>query len=77
MDDTYERLVPLISIATGMESDEITAASDFKRDLLLDSLDAVEFAMELEFELGIKIEREDMAKIATVGDLISYIDNKQ
>ena len=77
MDDTYERLVPLISIATGMESDEITASSDFKRDLLLDSLDAVEFAMELEFELGIKIEREDMAKIATVGDLISYIDNKQ
>ncbi|MBQ1335093.1 MAG: acyl carrier protein [Clostridia bacterium] len=77
MDDTYDRLLPLISIATGMESDEITPASSFKKDLLLDSLDAVEFAMELEFELGVKIEREDMGSIATVGDLITYIDSKR
>ncbi|MBQ3379132.1 MAG: acyl carrier protein [Clostridia bacterium] len=77
MDDTYDRLLPLISIATGMESDEITPALSFKKDLLLDSLDAIEFAMELEYEMGVKIEREDMSSIVTVGDLIRYIDNKQ
>ena len=76
MDDTYERLMPLISIATGMESDEITPTSEFKKDLSLDSHDAVELAMELENELGVKIEREDMHSLLTVGDLLSYIENR-
>lgn len=76
MDDTYERLLPLISMATGMESTEITSETDFKRDLALESLDAIEFAMQIEYDFGVKLETEDLSSLKTVGDLISYIDNK-
>jgi len=76
MDDTFQQIVPLISITTGLESDEITPASDFKKDLSLDSLDAVELALSLEEEFGIEIDRDDIPSLVTVGDLVSYIESR-
>ena len=39
--DIYERLVPLLSIQTGLESNEITLDTNFKDYLNIDSLDIV------------------------------------
>ena len=44
-------------------------------DLGIDSLDTVELLMELEDKLGISIELDK--KIETVGDLVSFIQNKE
>ena len=46
-------------------------------DLGADSLDTVEWVMELEEEFDISIPDEDAEKIRTVGEAISYIENKQ
>ena len=43
-------------------------------DLEADSLDLVEFLMELEEEFGITIPEEEAEKIKTVGDAIDAIE---
>jgi acyl carrier protein len=45
-------------------------------DLGADSLDVVELVMRFEEEFEIEIPDEDAEKINTVGEAISYIDNK-
>ena len=42
-----------------------------------DSLETVEFIMELEEEFDIKVTDEDAARIRTVGDAIRYIEEKR
>ena len=43
-------------------------------DLKADSLDIVELVMGLEENYGIEIPDEDLPKIKTIGDIISYIE---
>jgi acyl carrier protein len=74
--DVYERLVSLLSIQTGLESNEITPDKNLKDDLNIDSLDIVEFIMDLEEEFDIKIESEDTEHLRTVGDFVALIENK-
>ena len=49
----------------------------FTDDLGADSLDIVELSMALEEEFGVsEMSEEDIAGIATVGDLVNYLQNK-
>lgn len=50
--------------------------SSFKEDLGADSLDVVEFVMELEEEFDIEISDEEAEKISTVGDAVNYIQSQ-
>ena len=56
-----------------MSADEITADTTFE-SLGVDSLDTVEMVMDLEDELGVELELEE--KIATVGELVAFIESK-
>lgn len=76
MDDTFQRLLPIIGLTTGMDPTEITCDTSFGEDLMLDSLSMVEFMSVLESEFGVKIEREDADLVVTVGDLVGYIDSR-
>ena len=57
--------------------DKITEASTFVNDLGADSLDVVEFVMEVEKEFDITIPDEEAAKLNTVGDAVKYIEAHQ
>ena len=46
-------------------------------DLGIDSLAAVELALELENEFDIRIEDEELAKLETVQDVIDIIEAKK
>ena len=46
-------------------------------DLEADSLDLFDLVMALEEEFGTEIPTEDLEKIATVGDIVKYIEDKQ
>jgi acyl carrier protein len=56
--------------------EEVTPTASFVDDLGADSLDVVELVMGFEEEFDIEIPDEDAEKIATVGDAVSYIDDK-
>ena len=60
-----------------LEEDEIKMDSKFVDDFEMDSLDMVEMLIDLEKETGIKIPNEDVKDIATVGELIAYLEEKK
>ena len=73
----FEKLCDLISEQFGVEADTITMETTFTEDLGADSLDIVELSMALEEEFGVsEMSEEDIAGIATVGDLVNYLQSK-
>ncbi|MDG2360276.1 MAG: acyl carrier protein [Planctomycetaceae bacterium] len=73
---TEEKVIDIVSEQLGVEKAEVTRESSFVDDLKADSLDVVELVMEFEDEFGITIPDDDYDKIKTVGDAITYIDEK-
>ncbi len=69
-----EKVKEIVSENLGVDSAQITEASSFKDDLGADSLDLFEMVMALEDEYEIEIPTEDLEQIATVGDVVNYIN---
>ncbi len=72
----FERVSKVIVDRLGVDESEVKLEASFRDDLGADSLDVVELVMELEDEFDMEISDEDAEKIATVGNAISYIENK-
>lgn len=70
-----EKIKEMVADSLGVDACEITEETSFKEDLGADSLDLFELVMALEEEYGVEIPTEDLEKIATVGDVISYIES--
>ena len=69
-----ETIKKLVAENLGVDEADITEASSFKEYLGADSLDLFELVMALEDEYGIEIPTEDLEQIATVGDVMEYIN---
>lgn len=54
----------------------VVSTTRFIEDLNFDSLDCIDFIMEVEDELGIEIDDLDMDKIKTFGDAVAYAIKK-
>ncbi len=76
MADTLERVRKIVIEHLDADPEKVTEKASFIDDLGADSLDNVELVMAFEEEFDIEIPDEDAEKIATVGDAISYIDDK-
>ena len=71
-----EKVIRIVSDQLDTPADEISRPSSFVDDLKADSLDIVELVMALEDEFDIKIPDEDYDRIKTVGDVITYLEEK-
>ena len=69
-----EKVKEIVAESLGEEVDQITETTNFKEDLGADSLDLFEMVMALEEEYDAEIPTEDLEKIATVGDVIAYLN---
>ena len=69
-----EQIKTMIAENLGVNEDAITEGATFKEDLGADSLELFELVMALEDEYGIEIPTEDLEQIATVGDVMEYIN---
>lgn len=69
-----EQIKEMVADNLGVDAAEVIETSSFKDDLGADSLDLFELVMALEDEFGIEIPTEDLEQIATVGDVINYIN---
>ena len=56
------------------DADDVTLETNLKEDLDADSLDVVELSLALEEHFEIEIPDEDMVDIATVKDIVDYIE---
>ena len=69
-----ETIKKLVAENLGVDGADITEESSFKEDLGADSLYLFELVMALEDEYGIEIPTEYLEQIATVGDVMEYIN---
>ena len=72
-----EKVISIVSRQLSVPKEEITRASSFVDDLKADSLDVVELVMEFEDAFEVTIPDEDYEKIKTVGDAITYIEERK
>ncbi|MCK4248731.1 MAG: acyl carrier protein [Candidatus Omnitrophica bacterium] len=74
---TVDEVKAIIVEQLGVKAEEVTPEASFIDDLGADSLDTVELVMALEEKFGVEIPDEDAEKIATVGDAIKYIEERE
>ncbi|MGR3741666.1 acyl carrier protein [Companilactobacillus sp. DQM5] len=76
-EEIMNKIVELVSDRFEVDAEQINANTNFKEDLDADSIDLVEFSLELEDEFGNEISDEDAEDIKTVGQAVEYIKNHQ
>ncbi len=77
MSELFGKVKAIVAEQLSIEDEsQITPEASFINDLQADSLDIVELVMALEEEFDTEIPDEDAEKILTVGDAVSYIENK-
>ena len=69
-----EKMKPIIAEQLNVNEAEIKPETKFKDDLGADSLDLFEMVMAFEEEFEVEIPSEDLEKIATVGDVVKYLE---
>lgn len=60
----------------GVAPDEVAPEASFIDDLGADSLDIVELVMAIEEEFDLEISDDDAERMQTIGDAITYVDEK-
>lgn len=72
--ETADKVIDIVCDKLSASKDRVTMETSFVNDLSADSLDTVEFVMELEEQFDINIPEDDAEKIQTVGDAVAYIE---
>ena len=70
-----QKIKELIAEKLSKKVEDIKIESRLVEDLGADSLDVVELIMAFEDEFGIALPDEDVAKLKTIKDIVTYITN--
>lgn len=72
----FEKIRTILAEQFDAEEDSITMETSLTEDLGADSLDLADVLMAIEDDFDVEIPDEDIEKIKTVGDIVSYIEDK-
>lgn len=72
-----ERIKEIITDELGIDAEQVTESTSFKKDLEVDSLDLFQLVMRLEEEYGIEIPSDELEKMETVGQVMDYINKNK
>lgn len=75
--EIFNKIAELLTEKFGVTRESITTSTNFTQDLNADSIDLVEFVLELEDVFGAEIPDEDAEQLTTVGDAVKYIADHQ
>ena len=76
-EEIFNKIKDMIADNFDVDKDKITEQTNFVNDLDADSIDLVEFILQLEDEFGAEIPDDEAEKIKTIGDAVSYIKAHQ
>ena len=76
-EEIFNKIKDMIADNFDVDKDKITEDTNFINDLDADSIDLVEFILQLEDEFGAEIPDDEAEKIKTIGDAVSYIKAHQ
>jgi acyl carrier protein len=68
-----QKMIELIAEKLGVQKDLIKMNSTFQEDLGADSLDVVEFIMDLEDKFGVTVPDQEAERFKTVADVVDYV----
>ncbi|MCF6160094.1 MAG: acyl carrier protein [Furfurilactobacillus sp.] len=75
--EIFDKISKIIEDRFEVSKDKITNDLNFRTDLDADSIDFVEFIMELEDIFGAEISDDDAEKLTTIGQVVDYIYDHQ
>lgn len=76
-EEIFNKIADMISDRFEVDRDKITNDLNFQNDLDADSIDFVEFVMDLEDTFGSEIPDEEAEKLQTVGEAVEYVKQHQ
>lgn len=72
-----EKIQSLVADGLGVDAEKVVPEASFKDDLGADSLDLFELVMSFEDEFGVSIPSEELEKMVTVQDVMTYIEKNK
>lgn len=76
-EEIFNKIADMIADRFEIDRDKITKDLNFQNDLDADSIDFVEFVMDLEDTFGSEIPDEEAEKLQTVGEAVKYVEEHQ
>jgi acyl carrier protein len=71
-----EQVTDILVEQLGIEPEDVKPAASLEDDLGADSIDAIEITMYFEETFDIEIPDEDVDRVKTVQDIITYIEGR-
>ncbi|MEA2710902.1 MAG: acyl carrier protein [Phycisphaerales bacterium] len=72
-EEIQQKLIEMAAEKAGVPVLEVTPATHFVNDLEFDSLDTVEYAMEVEDHFKLSVPDEEAEKLTTVGAVVDFV----
>jgi acyl carrier protein len=72
-EEIFKQVQQLLTEAFKLEAGAVTPEAHLYRDLDLDSFDAIDLAVNMESQTGIKLQEEELKSIRTVSDIVEVI----
>ena len=74
--EVFEHILEYLADQLDVEPEKITPDSDIVEDFGADSLDVIDMITTLSDEFGVEIPDEDIENFRTVGDVVSYVEER-
>lgn len=74
--DTAAAVDRIVADVLRVDPETLSAETTFGEDVPAESLDYVEIAETVEFELGVHVPDEDLEEFETVGDVRAYVTER-
>lgn len=68
-----QKIIEIVADQFDKEFEELSLATDFRKDLDADSLDVVQIIMEIETEFEVEVEETQVEKLTDIKSVVEYI----
>lgn len=75
-DEVFARLRAILVESFQLDAARVTGAAHLREDLDLDSIDAIELAVRLEEETGLRLADEELRGVRRVDDVVELVHAK-
>ena len=75
-EDVFKQIQQLLIDTFELDETAVSLDAHIYQDLDLDSFDAIDLAVSMGAETGVKLEEEDLRAIRTVGDIVDIVHKK-
>ncbi|MFT9337089.1 MAG: acyl carrier protein [Lentilactobacillus hilgardii] len=75
--EVFNKLADLVADQFDIDREKITGSLNFRKDLDADSIDFVEFVLDLEDTFNAEISDDDAEKLNTIDEAVDYVMSHQ